>query len=52
MCRSQDPAKRELSASPVRLVNQGCPKEIADRVEVDVDLVGKRVSGPPIDVNK
>ena len=34
-------------------MNSGIPFiKIADRVEVDVDLVGKRVSGPPIDVSK
>ncbi len=34
-------------------MNSGIPFiKIADRVEVDVDLVGKRVSGPPIDPKK
>jgi hypothetical protein len=30
-------------------MNSGIPFiKIADRVEVDIDLVGKRVSGPPL----
>jgi len=34
-------------------MNSGIPFiKIADRVEVDVDLFGKRVSGPPMNVKK
>ncbi len=34
-------------------MNSGIPFiKIADRVEVDVDLVGKRVSGPPLNIKK
>ena len=34
-------------------MNSGIPFiKIADRVEVDVDLVGKRVSGPPLQLKK
>ena len=34
-------------------MNSGIPFiKIADRVEVDVDLKGKRVSGPPIDLKQ
>ena len=34
-------------------MNSGIPFiKIADRVEVDVDLVGKRVSGPPLKLEK
>ena len=34
-------------------MNSGIPFiKIADRVEVDVDLVGKRVSGPPLNLKK
>jgi hypothetical protein len=34
-------------------VNSGIPFiKIADRVEVEVDLFGKRVSGPPMNLKK
>jgi hypothetical protein len=34
-------------------MNSGIPFiKIADRVEVTVDLKGKRVSGPPLDLKK
>jgi hypothetical protein len=34
-------------------MNKGIPfVTIADRVEVTVDLVGKRVSGPPVELNQ
>jgi hypothetical protein len=34
-------------------MNSGIPFiNIADRVEVTVDLKGKRISGPPIDLKK
>jgi polyisoprenoid-binding protein YceI len=34
-------------------MNSGIPFiKVADRVEVDVDLVGKRVSGPPLNLKK
>jgi polyisoprenoid-binding protein YceI len=34
-------------------MNSGIPFiKIADRVEVNVDLIGKRISGPPVDLKK
>ena len=34
-------------------MNSGIPFiKIADRVEVDIDLVGKRTSGPPLTLKK
>ena len=34
-------------------MNSGIPFiKIADRVEVDIDLVGKRISGPPLTIKQ